>query len=1144
MNMKQLRRRGRLMASLPLRRDQGAVLLAFMLVLIVSSTYVLLSDLSEHAEAFIRDTENERVLHQARQALLFYAMNYPELRDSQEKGPGFLPCPDQDNDGISQKNCSKNTGTTLGRLPFAILGLEDLRDSSGERLWYALSDNFKNVGAGSDDAVINSETPGQLTVDGVTDIVAVIIAPGSPVGHQGARPGNDAGEYLEDANVTARDDGAFVTTSDNAFNDQLIAITRAELMEVVEQRVIHEFRAALVRYKRDHSAYPWLARFADPRADNRLLRGAHDGADNSQTLTDPGRDFIAWGVAAGDVARNITDQSMAIVTGVTADTLTFAGFSLGDENDFDKGDGYVIELRGLAGTLSRRATGGSGGLEIKDTNRDFRKLGIVAGDVVENVSDGSSGVVLAVAPDALTLKGLTGGAENDVDPGDEYQIRSNGGIATGGSAGLTLEDTSVSFIAMGVAVGDVVQNISDGSRGRVLSVDSATQLTVSALDFGGANAFKEGDAYRIPRYNGSRGTREGLISVHEPGEMFASGFTLDWRLSEEDGEKDGARLSSSTPGTQPLYDDALRKAALSSPTDGGMRVGFEAGHCLWTTVEIIDCTGVVQAPYLAGAITSTWRFPVTRWNNPDRSQSPVIMDESQDFVAAGIERGDIIQHYGNENPIGDGTATLGSDGMTLVDEAADFSRFEDDGQYHLFVRNTSRAGGGLVEVLNAHTLRALNHAGLPPADFRPGDSYTIYAPHLLVVKEVEQTRLIASVLSAATPDFNEGDYYRIKKSTRRISDRIDGLGGKNEIYYAPDNRPSSPNYGPVSKPFDFIAHGVRVGDVIEKVSNGSFGLITQVGRQRAGVLSSSSWLTVDGVLDGFNGQDEFRIYHAYINLRRYKFNLRYRGRQTIQTSKDGVRQRAVCLGAACGKGSDEAPDDVAIPYYDMGVVGAVDTATGLSMEDADGDFIGRGVRPGDTIFTGDEANGSTATIATVGPSRITAHTLTGGAGDAFRPGAPYQISRPLVMIEDLNDDGVVLGHASVTIPLLGAQGYLHTRDVDYYLAETSGELPPWFIKNKWHQLLFVAYSAGFQPGADNLCLAGTDCLTLQGIFHPPAHDRKALVISAGMELAGQNRRSGLIGDYFEGENATTDDDIFHNGELTTTFNDQAAVASP
>src|SRR3990172_8283891 len=93
------------------RKQSGAVLLAFMLILVTGTSYLLLNRLNNYS-TYARDTETQIALLEAKKALLSYAMNYPELRSPTEKGPGFLPCPDQNNDG-NPTNCGTSATTTM-----------------------------------------------------------------------------------------------------------------------------------------------------------------------------------------------------------------------------------------------------------------------------------------------------------------------------------------------------------------------------------------------------------------------------------------------------------------------------------------------------------------------------------------------------------------------------------------------------------------------------------------------------------------------------------------------------------------------------------------------------------------------------------------------------------------------------------------------------------------------------------------------------------------------------------------------------------------------------------------------------------------------------------------------------------------------
>src|SRR5690606_22372944 len=119
---------------------------------------------------------------------------------------GELPCPDTDDDGTGlvvatglPENCDAQD-KRLGRLPWKSLGLPDLRDGDGERLWYAVSATFKRdllthcaLPTAAD--CINSDSRGTISVrdpngalryDGTnpdpwipSGAIAVIIAPGA-----------------------------------------------------------------------------------------------------------------------------------------------------------------------------------------------------------------------------------------------------------------------------------------------------------------------------------------------------------------------------------------------------------------------------------------------------------------------------------------------------------------------------------------------------------------------------------------------------------------------------------------------------------------------------------------------------------------------------------------------------------------------------------------------------------------------------------------------------------------------------------------------------------------------------------------------------------------------------------------------------
>jgi hypothetical protein len=234
--------------------------------------------------ALRRDNDVAAALAQAKQALIGRAV-------ADDTRPGSLPCPDTDDDGSADLFVGNDCPSYIGRLPWKTLGLPDLRDDAGERLWYALSNNFRDdMSAGP----LNSDTQGNRTVYNESTAVtltaaavAIIFAPGTTLSGQN-RDGAAvlcpttgttiarnlcAANYLEATgganNATVA--GPYVTAQrSGTFNDRLLVITNAELMPPVEQRVARELRTILQNYKANtacvtacanlggtYGCYPW-----------------------------------------------------------------------------------------------------------------------------------------------------------------------------------------------------------------------------------------------------------------------------------------------------------------------------------------------------------------------------------------------------------------------------------------------------------------------------------------------------------------------------------------------------------------------------------------------------------------------------------------------------------------------------------------------------------------------------------------------------------------------------------------------------------------------------------------------------------------------------------------------------------------------
>lgn len=315
------------------QKQAGSVLLAMMLVLVVSASFVLVTKLNSSASQYARQGSSLPVLNEAKAALMGFAVNYPENYPGE--GPGFLPCPDKDNDGSADGACALAgpTNFTIGRLPFNNLaGLDKLVDHTGEVLWYAVADNYRN---NPKTTPLNSDTPGNFVVDSTTDIVAIIFSPGLALSGQSRLVAgeNDVSNYLEDENADGNNNwnNNFVSRATGEFNDTLVTITRQELMQAVEKRVLGDVSQALAAYQTNHSAFPWLSPFADPSAS--AFRGQiatvqghlpfHWAADPTAVPNvNPFNTEVswAWNIDAGTAAFTIVPSDIGVTT-VTQDCL-------------------------------------------------------------------------------------------------------------------------------------------------------------------------------------------------------------------------------------------------------------------------------------------------------------------------------------------------------------------------------------------------------------------------------------------------------------------------------------------------------------------------------------------------------------------------------------------------------------------------------------------------------------------------------------------------------------------------------------------------------------------------------------------------------------------------------------------------------
>ncbi|MDP1596353.1 MAG: hypothetical protein Q8S46_00460 [Methylotenera sp.] len=278
--------------------QKGGALIIFVLVLVLAGSATLFSFLNGNNVKFERDKKTLAVLAEAKVALLVYAasVNLSHAGCAANcRRPGDLPCPDTNNDGVAETSCGNATGTTgqdsrLGRLPWKTLGLDDLRDGNGDRLWYAVSNRFKQNARAFP---LNSDTLGTLSVmngsgsvvqdaTGSSGAVAVVISAGLPITRQNTivqsrilANENNATHYLD--NALGEDNADFVDAGANGFikgeirdasgttilNDHLIVISRSDMMNAIEPLVAAEVAKAVSVYFVDNAIYPSPASFSD-----------------------------------------------------------------------------------------------------------------------------------------------------------------------------------------------------------------------------------------------------------------------------------------------------------------------------------------------------------------------------------------------------------------------------------------------------------------------------------------------------------------------------------------------------------------------------------------------------------------------------------------------------------------------------------------------------------------------------------------------------------------------------------------------------------------------------------------------------------------------------------------------------------------
>ncbi|MBV8031280.1 MAG: hypothetical protein JO035_07210 [Betaproteobacteria bacterium] len=394
------------------RRERGVALIAFMAIIVLSLSWMLVSRLNAaSATVTAKNREhNAAVLGVAKQALIGYVASQATLRS--ENNPGALPCPEPISsagtaalEGIAAASC---TTPAVGRLPWRTLGIEAPLDANNEPLWYVVSPGWAPATPGAF-LTINSNTAGQLTVDGSANAaVALIVAPGAAMNvaaaagctaRQQARSAPSAAmnplDYLECYSLGSP--GSFVTRGASAsFNDQAVVLTTADVLPGLEAAVADRLAREVAPALRSmygaipawnltslHPVFPFAASF-DPSS-------VYEGAiGNREGLVPMSRSSACAGGYPGcppiNAALTVWGSASASQTGGTV-TMTSATCSL-----VPAGDPTTLSCDVTAPNTSGTLT-----LKPQATINPFRALRTVSTATTQGAT-GTAGASAALVP--------------------------------------------------------------------------------------------------------------------------------------------------------------------------------------------------------------------------------------------------------------------------------------------------------------------------------------------------------------------------------------------------------------------------------------------------------------------------------------------------------------------------------------------------------------------------------------------------------------------------------------------------------------------------------------------------------------------------------------------------------------------------
>ncbi|MBE0494578.1 MAG: hypothetical protein IBX48_09590 [Thiomicrospira sp.] len=177
--------------------QQGYALLLLVLMLFMAGSAMLYSTMGPQANKLKHQASQKQmtILEQVKTNLLLHAVSAPEIYATNSNGnfytsdrvpsPGYLPCPDINNNGSTTTPCGQGEEIVIGRLP-AGLATRHFRfidnRSSPVFIWYVVDSRYVIQNPDYNNpptkryAPLNSNTPGngRIQLDNQTDLVALI----------------------------------------------------------------------------------------------------------------------------------------------------------------------------------------------------------------------------------------------------------------------------------------------------------------------------------------------------------------------------------------------------------------------------------------------------------------------------------------------------------------------------------------------------------------------------------------------------------------------------------------------------------------------------------------------------------------------------------------------------------------------------------------------------------------------------------------------------------------------------------------------------------------------------------------------------------------------------------------------------------